>query len=400
MRTDDAGPSHARAAGSPPTTASRMLLAGPAAATIMKSRRGCRSRLMLTGTGFAQPMIGRLLIAAISGNRTVPIGVDVHQRVERQPPQQARRRIAEPVGRPRVRRLVNRQRQQHDGGARRDGRQMIQSAMQDVHQGIGSSVRKPSSYGQGCWFRQACLSALSRRREVREHRVGRSSRRPRDASSSRLARRTPATLPNAVSSCLAPARPDARRSSSSSERKSRFARALPMERHRKPVRLVADPLDEPQRRAVGAAARCLGPIAREQQLLLLGDADRHRAGRGRAPRAPRRPPSTAPCRRRSGSDPGTAAALEQRVDTAAARPRAWRRSHRLASAPRAIAAAPAGPTRDPELPILAPSASGRPRRRPSRRRSRVPWIVEMSKHSMRRGSAGRPSTARSVSSAS
>ena len=30
----------------------------------------------------------------------------------------------------------------------------------------------------------------------------------------------------------------------------------------------------------------------------------------------------------------------------------------------------------------------------------LPWIVEMSKHSMRRGIAGRPSTIRSVSSAS
>ena len=51
-----------------------MLLIGPAAATIMKSRRWWRSRLMFTGTGFAQPMIGSPLIAATSGSSIVPIG--------------------------------------------------------------------------------------------------------------------------------------------------------------------------------------------------------------------------------------------------------------------------------------------------------------------------------------
>src|SRR5438093_5119493 len=54
-------------------TAITRLLAGPAAATSMKSRLGCPSCRGLTGTGFAQPMSGTPLIIAISGKITVPI---------------------------------------------------------------------------------------------------------------------------------------------------------------------------------------------------------------------------------------------------------------------------------------------------------------------------------------
>ncbi len=49
---------------------------------------------------------------------------------------------------------------------------------------------------------------------------------------------------------------------------------LPMERHREAVRLVADPLDQQQRRALGCQRDRILAIAREEQLLLLGDADR------------------------------------------------------------------------------------------------------------------------------
>ena len=50
-----------------------MLLIGPAAATIMKSRRGFLRLRSITGTGFAQPIKGRLLTTAMIGRRTVPI---------------------------------------------------------------------------------------------------------------------------------------------------------------------------------------------------------------------------------------------------------------------------------------------------------------------------------------
>ena len=79
-------------------------------------------------------------------------------------------------------------------------------------------------------------------------------------SSSRVARRTPARLPKAVSSAfrrLGPM-PD-----NHVQIRSQVALRprLPVERHGEPVRLVADPLDEQQRRA----------LARQR--------DRHRRGR-------------------------------------------------------------------------------------------------------------------------
>ena len=50
------------------------LLAGPAAAITMNfCRQLSRSFRMSTGTGFAQPMIGRFVVIAISGNTIVPI---------------------------------------------------------------------------------------------------------------------------------------------------------------------------------------------------------------------------------------------------------------------------------------------------------------------------------------
>ena len=50
-----------------------------------------------------------------------PDRVDVDERVQRDASEQPRRRIAEPIGRPRVRRLVNRQREQHDDERDDDG---------------------------------------------------------------------------------------------------------------------------------------------------------------------------------------------------------------------------------------------------------------------------------------
>ena len=56
------------------TVAMTRLLAGPAAAIIMNfCRQLSRSFRMSTGTGFAQPMIGRFVVMAISGKTIVPI---------------------------------------------------------------------------------------------------------------------------------------------------------------------------------------------------------------------------------------------------------------------------------------------------------------------------------------
>ena len=78
-------------------------------------RRSARNRAsdaaeirMVTGTGLAQPISGTLVRIAISGNTMRADRVHVHGRVERQPAQLTRRRIAQPIRRPGVRRLVHR----------------------------------------------------------------------------------------------------------------------------------------------------------------------------------------------------------------------------------------------------------------------------------------------------
>ena len=57
-----------------PPSAINRLLAGPAAATSAKSRRGERRLRKSTGTGLAHPISGSPVIAASSGNSKVPIG--------------------------------------------------------------------------------------------------------------------------------------------------------------------------------------------------------------------------------------------------------------------------------------------------------------------------------------
>ena len=59
-------------------------------------------------------MSGAPVTIAISGKSTVPIGIGVHDRVERHAPEEPRGRIAEPIRRPRVRHLVDGQRKQQD----------------------------------------------------------------------------------------------------------------------------------------------------------------------------------------------------------------------------------------------------------------------------------------------
>ena len=91
------------------------LLAGPAAAISAKSRLGCfRSRVI--DRHRLRPANQRHVGQHRDQRKQQRADrIDVHGRVERQPAQLARRRIAEPIRRPRMRRLVHRQRRdQHD----------------------------------------------------------------------------------------------------------------------------------------------------------------------------------------------------------------------------------------------------------------------------------------------
>ena len=173
-----------------------------------------------------------------------------------------------------------------------------------------------------------------------------------------------------------------------------------------------------------APARSVLAIAREEQLFLLRDADRHQVGRARAPRAPRTPPTAGPCRRRSGSGPETARPSRAAFGSAAGRLRAstakssrnrtsaargWRLGGRSGASAPAVSSSPAirtaerrSPDADPRIRNFRYSARFI---RPSSQTTidatvSAPWIVEMSKHSIRRGIAGSARTARSVSSAS
>ena len=73
---------------------------------------------MSTGTGFAQPISGSAGEDRDQRKQHGADPVDVRERIQRQPPEQPRRRIAETVGGPRVRRLVKRQRHDQDDEAR------------------------------------------------------------------------------------------------------------------------------------------------------------------------------------------------------------------------------------------------------------------------------------------
>ena len=55
-------------------TARITLLTGPAAATTAKSRRGDFRLRKSTGTGLAQPISGKPVVMASSGNSSVPMG--------------------------------------------------------------------------------------------------------------------------------------------------------------------------------------------------------------------------------------------------------------------------------------------------------------------------------------
>ena len=90
------------------------MLAGPAAAISMKSRRGLDRFRTSTGTGFAHPITGHCVNERNQWKEDRANGIDMHRRVERHAAQLSRGGIAEPIGRPRMGGLVHRQRhEQH-----------------------------------------------------------------------------------------------------------------------------------------------------------------------------------------------------------------------------------------------------------------------------------------------
>ena len=79
---------------------------------------------MLTGTGFAQPSSGSPLNDREQRQQDRADRVDMDDRVERHAAEQARGRIAEAIGRPGVRGLVDRQRDDHDCEADQNRRKL------------------------------------------------------------------------------------------------------------------------------------------------------------------------------------------------------------------------------------------------------------------------------------
>ena len=182
------------------------LLTGPAARR-SRSRAAARAdSRTFTGTGFAQPISGSPEYIAISGNSTVPIQSMCASGLSVSRPEQPGGRIAEPIGRPRVRRLVKRQRQdEHDESQQDFERRQRTHARTNVPRNDSwphhvSALRSAESPPRPPWRR----------------------RRPPARRGWRGARRRPIRTSSAAA-CAGAGR--CRQSSSSADRRSRFARA-------------------------------------------------------------------------------------------------------------------------------------------------------------------------------
>ena len=184
-----------------------------------------RAGRTFTGTGFAQPISGTPLISATSGNSDRADRIGVHERVERDAAEQPRRRIAEPIGRPRVRRLVHRQRKQQNDERDEDLREV------DVQQGVT---------GYGRLAKNARTASATLRADDGRQLLARRAPHAGQAAERRQQRPPPP-------------RPDAGHVVELRSQVAHRAR-LAMERHGEPVRLVADPLDEQQRRDRSSAS--------------------------------------------------------------------------------------------------------------------------------------------------
>ena len=200
--------------------------------------------------------------------------IDVDEGIERDPAEILRRRIAETIGGPRVSRFVNRQREQHDnerddGGdevgrlihkARKFSRSVKRKAKLPAYQGfVGGFVGDLSGVVAKCERTASAALAPTTR-----------------TSSSRVARRTPARLPKAVSNALRRLGPTAGDHIQIGSQVALRPR-LPVKRDGEPMRLVANPLQEEQRRALARERDRVVTVAHEEQLLLLGNAHRDQA---------------------------------------------------------------------------------------------------------------------------
>ena len=119
-----------------------MLMPGPASATQTMSRLGWRSRWNATGTGLAQPnRNGEPSSSRMPGSTKRPERVDVADRVEADPAQAACRVVAQPVGHPAMRRLVQRDRGHHRHSP---DRQALRRARRDRScDGAGQQLGQP-----------------------------------------------------------------------------------------------------------------------------------------------------------------------------------------------------------------------------------------------------------------
>ena len=175
--------------------------------------------------------------------------IDVHDRVQRHASEPPRRVVAELARRPRMRRLVNRQRKHQNQEGDDESREV------DVRQ---QRVESITGY-RPC--REVCKDGIGSFRA--DH--GRQLFARRAPHARQAAERHEQRLP--------PPRTDA---GHAVELRPQIAHRprLAMERDGEPVRFVANPLQEQQRRIVFRERDRLFAIARVEQLFLLGDADR------------------------------------------------------------------------------------------------------------------------------
>ena len=175
--------------------------------------------------------------------------IGVHDRVQRDAAEQSRRRVAKAVGGERMGHLVHGQREQQDNEGDEDQREV------DVRQTV--KVTADSRKRQG---RHRPLSRPTDRRQF----LARGATDARQTAKLRQQR-------------FSPARADAGHIVELRAKVAKRSR-LAVKRDRKAMRLVANALDQQQRRIVRRERDRVLAIAREQQLFLLRDPDRDQVG--------------------------------------------------------------------------------------------------------------------------
>src|SRR5262249_28306187 len=198
---------------------------------------------MLTGTGFAHPMSGAPLTIAINGNRIVPIGSACTSGLSETRP--SRRAVGSPS----------------------------RSAVHACAISCTVSENSRTMNAMKICAKLILTSKTSSVRPTREKRKNAIRRFRSDDGRQLFARRPPHARETAErrQQRAPPARADA---GHLVELRSEVARRAPpaMERHGEAVRLVADALNQEQRRIVGPEPDRIGAVARVEDLLFLRDA--------------------------------------------------------------------------------------------------------------------------------